>query len=175
MSFVIAQVLLTNVASVWTAPLVQNNESLFKVLSTDSAISERGWTSSNKPLSEICRRKSSVLIWGWSPDLFSYYNWQPASRYVTTTLMMDTQMFAHDTTTFRLRLEKDLLTSKINCVVVAVGPSFFGGFTEKHSMKSQMPQLWNRLKTQMDEVTVYWDRVNPVTILVAKEKTISTN
>jgi len=129
---------------------------------------ERAWDSERTPLSSFCANGDSVLVWGWSPELYSFYGWEPASRYVTTTLMNDHEIFSHDLTSYRARLSDDLKLSTLDCVVVAVGPSFFGGFDEKDSMKVQMPNLWERVTAQLIERTFYWDGVNPLTVLVPR-------
>lgn len=169
-SLVLMQIVFTNVTHAITSPLTNGPEKIRHIFSTTNGLWERAWDEKQVPLSSYCKRDDSVLVWGWSPDLYSFYDWEPASRYVTTTLMMERQMFAHDTLKFRGRLKDDLNPRNLDCVVVAVGPSFFGGFNETDSMKAQMPDLWRRLVKQMDEKIFYWDSVNPVTVLVPRQR-----
>jgi hypothetical protein len=83
--------------------------------------------------------------------------------------MIDHDMFSHDLTTSRARLRDDLDLTSLDCVVIAVGPSFFGNFDENDSMKVQMPYLWDKAVSRLTEKTFYWDGVNPVTVLVPRQ------
>jgi hypothetical protein len=167
--FVIMQILLTNVVPAITSPLGIGAEKSPRFLSSANGLWERGWDSERSPLSTYCARGDSVLVWGWSPELYSFYGWEPASRYVTTTAMIDHDMFSHDLTTSRARLRDDLDLTSLDCVVIAVGPSFFGNFDENDSMKVQMPYLWDKAVSRLTEKTFYWDGVNPVTVLVPRQ------
>ena len=173
-AFVIAQISLTNVTQAVSAPLVNGPEKISQIFSASNGFSERAWDAEGIPLSSFCKRGDSVLVWGWSPELYSFYDWEPASRYVTTTLMMDKQLFYHDTKNFRKRFSEELQITNLDCVIVSIGPSFFGSFVEADSMKVQMPALWNRVTKHLEEKTFYWDSVNPVTILVPRQKTASS-
>ena len=164
--FVIMQIFLTNVVPAVSTPLAKGTEKSPHFLSAANGLWERAWDSERTPLSSFCARGDSVLVWGWSPELYSFYGWEPASRYVTTTLMMDHEMFSHDVTTYRERLTSDLDLTSVDCVVVAIGPSFFGSFDENDSMKVQMPDLWEKAASRLKEKTFYWDSVNPFTVLV---------
>jgi hypothetical protein len=167
--FVIMQILLTNVVPAVSSPFAKGPEKSPQFLSAANGLWERAWDSERSPLSSFCAGGDSVLVWGWSPELYSFYDWEPASRYVTTTLMMDHEMFSHDLTTYRARLTDDVDLTSLDCVVIAVGPSFFGSFDENDSMKVQMPDLWNKSVSRLKEKTFYWDGVNPVTVLVPRQ------
>ena len=84
--------------------------------------------------------------------------------------MIDHEMFSYDLTNSRARLRDELDLARLDCVVVATGPSFFGSFDENNSMKVQMPDLWEKAVSRLKEKTFYWDSVNPVTVLVPRQK-----
>jgi hypothetical protein len=66
----------------------------------------------------------------------------------------------------REKLTRELLDEAPDCVVDAIGPSFFPGYGPDASMKKQMPSLWNTLSKNGVERIYYWDRVNPVLVLI---------
>jgi hypothetical protein len=167
--FVISQILLTNVVPAFSSPLAKGPEKSPQFLSATNGLWERAWDSERTPLSSFCARGDSVLVWGWSPELYSFYGWVPASRYVVTTAMIDHEMFSHDLTNSRARLRDELDLARLDCVVVATGPSFFGSFDENDSMKVQMPDLWEKAVSHLTEKTFYWDSVIPVTVLVPRD------
>jgi hypothetical protein len=167
--FVTIQILLTNVVPAFSSPLAKGEEKSPHFFSTANGLWERAWDSERTPLSSFCARGDSVLVWGWSPELYSFYGWEPASRYVTTTSMIDHEMFSHDLTNSRAKLRDDLDVARLDCVVLAIGPSFFGGFNENDSMKVQMPDLWEKAISELKVKTFYWDSVNPVTVLIPRQ------
>lgn len=67
---------------------------------------------------------------------------------------------------FREKLTNELLYETPDCVIDAIGPSFFPGYGPDASMKKQMPSLWNALLADGVEKVYYWDRVNPILVLI---------
>ena len=168
-AFVIMQILLTNVTQAVSAPLTNPLEKSSRFFSASAGLWERAWDKDKVPLSSFCKTGDSVLVWGWSPELYSFYGWEPASRYVTTTLMIDQKHFSHDTNYYRAKLAEDVELANLDCLVVAIGASFFGEFGENDSIKVQMPEFWEKAVVGLEVKTFYWDDVNPVTVLVPRQ------
>ncbi len=38
-------------------------------------------------MSALCPAGEPVFVWGWAAELYAYYNWQPASRFVTYAIL----------------------------------------------------------------------------------------
>ena len=69
-------------------------------------------------VSTACPRGSTVLVWGWAPELYSYYDWVPASRYVITNVLI--RPYAKPDGMERI-LTSELLESPPDCIVEDVG------------------------------------------------------
>lgn len=139
--------------------------SLAALFTSSGAQWERAWTKDGRPLSDFCPAGSRVLVWGWHPMLYSFYDWIPASRYVVTSGMISDNDVNIEPHWLRRRLSNDVVADDVDCVIDAGGPAFFGGYTDRANMKEQMPDLWSHLGGSMDQVTFYWDRVGPFQVL----------
>lgn len=118
----------------------------------DRAMSETGWK-----LTEVCPSKSRVIVWGWSSELYSYYDWIPASRYPNTVHLMTNNPFGVDINVTRERFLEDLEGDQINCVVNAIGPGFFASLPPENDIKIEMPEIINGSYGLFKKLIFYWD------------------
>ena len=63
-------------------------------------------------------------MWGWASELYSYNDWVPASRYVNPWVLSP----AAKIETYRRRMEQEISSRPPQCVVEAIGPTFFGEY-----------------------------------------------
>lgn len=91
---------------------------------------------------ESCPPNSRVLVWGQSAELYSYYHWTPASRYVST----DWQIFnLGDGKYVKDKLVLELHSSPPRCIVNAIGPDFFGDIPSGRTLQRVVPATRNWL------------------------------
>lgn len=99
-----------------------------------------------------CPANSRVLVWGQSSELYSYYHWMPASRYVST----DWQIFdLGDGHYVKDRLESELRASPPRCIVNAIGPDFFGQIPSDLTLSRVIPGTRNWLNQCYAERTAH--------------------
>jgi hypothetical protein len=69
-----------------------------------------------------CPDNATVQVWGWEAELYAYYDWMPATRYVDT----EWQLFSSGESKYlKAALLHDLEASRPACIVEAIGPGFF--------------------------------------------------
>jgi hypothetical protein len=146
----------------WQEPRIKVGQ----VLDAEKNRWERAFDESDDPLSAECPPGSYVFVWGWSPEVYAFYDWRPASRFVAPAGMIDSNNLNLEVGPLRKKLTRELLVEPPDCVVDAIGPSFFPGYGPEASMKEQMPELWRSLAQNNIEKTYYWDRVNPILVIV---------
>jgi len=75
----------------------------------------------------LCPPKSKVLVWGWSADLYSYYDWVPATRYTIQSGMItgSTEPWNSLAGDMRRQISAELFAKHPICILNAVGPGFF--------------------------------------------------
>lgn len=148
---------------------VTTSSSISNLFSSKSGTWERAWDRNEIPLSQFCPHGSSVFVWGWSAELYSFYAWEPASRYVTTGGLMTDNKLSQSPSRTRKNLVNELRQEPPRCIVDATGPSFFPGYGPESRLACQMPRLWRQLRRKYEEMVFYWDSVNPVSVLVARD------
>jgi hypothetical protein len=119
----------------------QEGVSIRQALSQSGAMLERLAGVRGESLSKACPPTSNVLVWGWSSELYSQYDWQPASRYVNTATHMIPNVFDWNSSSFRRNLRNEFRSSAPDCIVDAVGPGFATNYDLKMSIMNQMPDL----------------------------------
>lgn len=72
-------------------------------------------------LARACPAGSRVFVWGWSPELYSLQDWQPASRYILG--VWQTYPFTKGPA-YRDVLAGELRRDPPACIVNAIGPPF---------------------------------------------------
>ncbi len=93
--------------------------------------------SGERALSELCPPGTSVFVWGWAAELYAYYDWQPASRYVTWSLLRATTPHQEQ---YRRSFLDEMSADPPSCVVNAVGPAWFGWSTPEMQLENDIPQ-----------------------------------
>ncbi|WP_156023324.1 hypothetical protein [Terracoccus sp. 273MFTsu3.1] len=87
-------------------------------------------------IAALCPRGSSVFVWGWAAELYAYYDWRPASRYVTYGLLLaKTPNQGH----YRARFLQELTDDPPTCVVNAIGPAWFGDDAAATPLENEIP------------------------------------
>ncbi|MFM8856552.1 MAG: hypothetical protein ACKOI2_04990 [Actinomycetota bacterium] len=145
---------------------VEPSISVGQILNKDQNRWERAFDGQGNPLSAACSPDSYAFVWGWSPEVYAFYDWRPASRFVAPAGMIEGNNLNLEVGPLREKLTSELLYETPDCVVDAIGPSFFPGYGPDASMKKQMPSLWNALLADGVEKVYYWDRVNPILVLI---------
>lgn len=84
-----------------------------------------------------CPNGSSVFVWGWAAELYAYYDWQPASRYVTYGLLLAQ---TPNQKNYRAHFLEEMKTHPPRCIVDAVGPTWFGGNTTDMVLEKEIPE-----------------------------------
>lgn len=134
-----------------------------------SATWERAANKYGVQLSAVCTPKSKVIVWGWSSELYSYYDWIPASRYVNTVVLMYPNEINTKPVKYRKNFRREIYSDEPDCIVDATGPSFFPGYGPEKQMSAQMPALWKKLRSRYQQYQFLYDGVNPFEVLVRKE------
>lgn len=134
-----------------------------------SATWERAENKDGFQLSEVCVPKSKVVVWGWSSELYSYYDWMPASRYVNTVVLIYPNEINTKPVKYRENFIREIHKNQPDCIVDATGPSFFPGYGPEKQMSVQMPELWNELRKTYRQEQFFYDGVNPFEVLVREE------
>lgn len=99
-----------------------------------------GYIAGKSDLSRLCPPNSHVFVWGWANELYSYYNWVPASQYVNAIWSLgspSTVSMVGSTIAF------DFSAHPPKCIVEAIGPVFFGGLPITDTILSAIPQMTN--------------------------------
>jgi hypothetical protein len=84
-----------------------------------------------------CPASSRVFVWGWAPELYAEFNWTPASRYISSMLLLPWGLQNN----YRTTLENEVVTDPPRCIVDATGPAFFGGFGPSDALPLSVPGL----------------------------------
>lgn len=142
-----------------------------QILDRDANRWERAFDKEGVPLSDFCPPGTYSFVWGWSPEVYAFYDLKPASRFVAPAGMIEGNNLNLEVGPLRAKLTQELLVEPPVCVIDAVGPSFFPGYGPEASMKEQLPFLWGRLAKGAEERVFYWDRVNPFVVLIRTDQT----
>jgi hypothetical protein len=110
-----------------------------------------------------CEERAQVLIWGWSSEYYTYFNWrQPKDiSAITATLWLA----GFEKEVLGNRLKTAVLDPNTKCVFNAVGPRYFGSIPIEKSLEAAIPYLEPLLKrsyaktTLPDELGSLWVRI----------------
>jgi hypothetical protein len=109
-------------------------------------------------MTEVCPVGSRVMVWGWAADLYVNYGWRNSVPFLNTLGLMSDPVIRDADAVY---VSRAIDTS--DCVVVALGPPFFGG-GPKATLRDAYPEFSGRLDSQYrvdpgaltcDECTVY--------------------
>ena len=87
-------------------------------------------------LSDLCPPQSTVFIWGWSPEIYSYYDYVPVSRYIIAYSIIQK---SHGTRP--VRLYDELLASSPDCILDTSSSEFFGAFLPGQTLAQTVPRM----------------------------------
>lgn len=107
---------------------------------TSSAVAQR---TEARALLAACPPGQSVYVWGWANELYSYYAWQPASRYVNSIWQYFPLKRQQE---YRETLVNELRSQPPRCIVEAVGPMFFGNFPPEATLAATVPATQDLLR-----------------------------
>jgi len=128
-------------------------------------------------LPKLCPAGSQVFVWGFSAELYSYFNWTPASRYTANWQISNALSVGDHIEYYRQVLEEELRGNPPRCLVEAIGPSFFEDVPARDTIAGVMPGLAPFLRrcyvTRATTVGVELDSVVPesgqaLTVLVRR-------
>lgn len=138
-----------------------------QIFDDDSAVISPQDSQQAQMLFRYCPRGTSVLVWGWAAELYSYYDWEPSSSFVETSMAMNSNFTSFNASNI---IKKEIVQRKPQCIVEAIGPQFFGNYDQiRDSITQHIPDLSATLKQEyttllvasegLPSVTVY--RINP--------------
>lgn len=87
------------------------------------------------PVATDCPAGSTVLVWGWVSELYSWRGWEPASRYVNSGWVLNDSPRLQ---TYRQRLFQEVESDPPRCIVNAVGPQWFAWYPESATFEATM-------------------------------------
>lgn len=136
-----------------------------KILTTDGGLWERGVSTDGRRLGQLCPRRSKVIVWGWSPDLYAHYDWIPGTRYVTTTYAI-TDYFGTDVNEYRKRIFADFQSEKPVCVVDGATPAQFPSWGPAFGLAVQWPEFVAGLSSSYSQQVLTLSGYSPITVWV---------
>jgi hypothetical protein len=93
---------------------------------------------SNDGLNDHCPKGSSALVYGWSPEIYAYYDLYPSTRYVASywqTWPLSKRSW------YVARLVNEVLRNPPTCILDASGSNFFGNFSESERLEVVLADL----------------------------------
>jgi hypothetical protein len=130
-----------------TALVVQNNQTRFDELSKAEILS-------------YCPNGSRVLVWGWSSELFSYFNWTPVSNVVNDVARTKFSQLSEESIS---RISTEIANKQTDCIYEAIGAQFFGGFGPSEGVEPNSERFLGALnqdylKVILQDGTSVWTR-----------------
>lgn len=95
-------------------------------------------TGSDQRLAIDCPPNSRVLVFGWAAELYSYFDWNPASRYVVG--LWQASQTPHQIT-YQRRLLQEVRDNQPDCILGASGPAFFPGGESNLDLLANVPGI----------------------------------
>jgi hypothetical protein len=113
------------------------------------------------PLGAACPADSRVLAWGWASELYAYYDWLPASRFANATWLINP---GDRQAEYGSTLLGELDRNPPDCIVEALGPSFFANIDPAKTLSAVVPGASSLLDScyTRSETKTFDDR--PVTL-----------
>ena len=136
-------VLLANVSILWTNVKFVGAE--VRVIATKRSLPPvDAFNPGASKLPKLCPAGSRVYVWGWANELYSYYNWIPASENLNSGWSLDSPstVLANGTS-----LVSEFETNPPQCIVQAIGPYFFGGMPLTDTIRAAVPDMAQLLKS----------------------------
>ena len=99
-----------------------------------------------------CVANSQVLIWGWSSEFYTYFNWNPPENIAATTTSM--LLAGYEPSTLSNRIKTAVYDSKTICIFEAIGPKYFSGISTEKTIVRTIPVLEGYLNENFVKFTV---------------------
>jgi hypothetical protein len=112
-----------------TPKLINNYDSRYKTLGDSEVL-------------QYCPSKSQVLVWGWSSELFAYFDWVPAPDVVNEVARITFSNWSDGSVA---RISKAVFSEKTECIYEAIGPQYFGDLNESESIESLAPNVFKNI------------------------------
>jgi hypothetical protein len=114
----------------------------------------------NSEILNYCPSKSQVLVWGWSSELFAYFDWTPPSNVVNDVARAK---FSRMNASSISRISEAISDKTTDCVYEAIGANFFGGFTMEEGVISLPKNTYGLLSREyiqstLKDGTTVWSR-----------------
>jgi len=90
-----------------------------------------------------CQRGTRVLVWGWSSEFTTYFDWIPPDNLVNDANRI--KYFPDSKSNVRLSVTRAIQQKETSCIFEALGGSYFGGFTDEDSIERYFPELTSLL------------------------------
>ena len=98
-----------------------------------------------------CPPKSQVLVWGWSSELFAYFDWNPPPNIVNDAARIRISQLSNNTIS---RLKSAVANRDTDCIYEAIGANFFGGMTLDEGVKSLPKDSLELLSLEYQQTTL---------------------
>ena len=109
----------------------------------------------------LCPPNANVLVWGWSAVLYSYYNWQPASRYDDSYWQIEDY---GDPSYYRDVLLDELRSDPPACIVEAIGGYFYGQISPTDTVGHVVPGASTLLNSSYSRIVTSVGTSSPVAV-----------
>ena len=131
-----------------TSTTIKYNEARFKELSSSQVLN-------------FCPANSQVLVWGWSSELFSYFDWTPTPYVVNDVARIKV------TGLNKVQIERIVaaaLNKETDCIFEAVGPQYFGSLSASQGLETLPETALKGLRVNykqnvLPDKTLVWSRL----------------
>ena len=135
---------------------------------TDKAVLEPEVSQQAMTLFQFCPRGSQVFVWGWAAELYSYYDWMPATSFVESSMAMNSNF---ESIAAKDIIRDDLVYEQPRCIVEALGPQFFGNFDSiNDAIVEHIPNVRKFLRSRYERIVVE-DVSLPGLVVYVREET----
>jgi hypothetical protein len=87
----------------------------------------------NAEVLKYCPSGSKVLVWGWSSELFAYFDWYPPSDVVNDVVRLKHTTPSKGTME---RIQRAIMDQDTDCIFEATGQNYFGSFASEEGLQS---------------------------------------
>jgi hypothetical protein len=145
--------------SSFVAPTIKNVINSSRIIADNEA---RFRELKNATVLKYCPRGSQVLVWGWSSELFAYFDWVPTPNIVNDVGRIK---FSRLSPAALTRIESAISNTKTDCIYEAIGENYFGSFSLTEGIdllpkESLVTLKRDYLRNQLEDGTSVWSRRN---------------
>ncbi len=91
-----------------------------------------------------CPRESKVIVWGWSSEYYTYFDWIPIDNLINDAIKLK---LGFNEKEVQRNVIKALKQGDVQCIVNAVGNNYFGNFTELDRMELMINEAMEILES----------------------------